>query len=144
METILASMTAPLVEGMATLLLAVLTWGIQRMVRQANRRWKLDIDLREQAQLEGLAADAVHFVEATVTGKGRGGEKLTTAVGELQAKAVVAGIDITGDVARRKIEKALHETGIKVAPAHEKLERLRCDLLRPVEGRGRAEGGESL
>lgn len=110
---IVTNVVAPVVASVVGLVTAVVVPLVgTRLVGYLNRRWKMDIDEREQAKIEALAVDAVHLAEATV-GPGSGKQKLAQALPALIEKAADAGIDIGEDVARAKIEKALTGERIK-------------------------------
>ena len=112
-EFISEALLAPLVQALGGLVVIVLLWVVRLLVKKANQKWNLDIDLREQQLLEALAGDVVHYVEATIPGQKRGEEKRDVALKDLVARAAQVGLDIGEDVARRKIEKALSRDGLK-------------------------------
>ena len=104
---------APVVLSVVGLVTSVMVPLLgSRLTGYLNRRWKMDIDEREQAKVEALAVDVVHLAEGTL-GPGGGKEKLRQALPQLIEKAADAGIDIGEDVARAKIEKVLVTEGIK-------------------------------
>ena len=113
MEMLVDSVVIPVVSAvLGTFFSVALPILIIKGVRYLNRAWKLDIDMREQAKLQDLAADIAYKTEALVGG-GRGKEKMDLALPELVEKAAAVGIDIAEDVARAKLEKVLRWEDIK-------------------------------
>ena len=113
MDVLMESVVVPAITSIIGLFTAVVLPVITvKLVRYLNRKWALDIDMREQAKLQDLATDIVHKTEALVGG-GRGKEKMQLALPELVEKAAAVGIDIAEDIARAKLEKVLRWEEIK-------------------------------
>ena len=107
-DAVVVPIVSAVVGLVATVAAPLLT---SRAVRYLNRRWKLDIDAKEQARVEALATEVVFAVEAQLKGPGRSAEKMAAAVRELTTRATQAGLVIGEDAARAKLEKVLGREG---------------------------------
>jgi hypothetical protein len=90
---VLAPVLSTVLGLVATIVVPVMT---ARRVKYLNRRWKLDIDERQSHQLERLASDVVHKVEAQF-GSGAGKQKLSEAMRELGGRAAQSGVGVGED-----------------------------------------------
>ncbi len=114
MELFIDSILIPAVKAIVGIVTAVvLPVASAKGIGYLNRRFKLEIDKSEEAKLERIIADAVHYTEATLIGEQAGKAKRETAMQDIMRRATEASIDVGEDIVRAKLEKILHWERIK-------------------------------